>query len=174
MELKFGQYVPAGFSISVTSWENDGDDYRTETIHGLTKNEVNDWIKVLSLFSHAVDDLGNNDYNAGQTFEALIESGISKQFALKHLGVELPSEDDSEEETQRMWDKFESNQYELMDKLQEVLSSPVQYDCDFMRMVDSVTVYEFEEEFTMPAAPEPLRDFDMSYWKKPDIGTWVV
>jgi hypothetical protein len=29
--------IPAGYQVSVTSWENDGDNYRTETIPGLSK-----------------------------------------------------------------------------------------------------------------------------------------
>lgn len=32
--------IPVGYRISVTTWENDGDNYRTETIEGVDKKHV--------------------------------------------------------------------------------------------------------------------------------------
>ena len=42
--------IPAGYRLSVTSWENDGDNYRTEIISGLSDEQVRLRIALLKLF----------------------------------------------------------------------------------------------------------------------------
>jgi hypothetical protein len=38
--MKTQTTIPAGYRISITSWENDGDNYKTEVLEGLTKERV--------------------------------------------------------------------------------------------------------------------------------------
>lgn len=49
--------IKAGYQISITSWENDGDNYNTITISGLTKDRVKYIIAMCKLF--ASDNHGN-------------------------------------------------------------------------------------------------------------------
>ena len=41
--------IPAGYRVSVTSWENDGDNYNTKTIEGLESNQVSMIVAVCQL-----------------------------------------------------------------------------------------------------------------------------
>ena len=42
--------IQAGYLLKLTSWENDGDHYRTIDLSGLTKGEVTYAIKLAKLF----------------------------------------------------------------------------------------------------------------------------
>ena len=42
--------IPAGYRLSVVSWENDGDNYRTEVLEGLTAEQVKFYVAVCKLF----------------------------------------------------------------------------------------------------------------------------
>lgn len=42
--------IKAGYQLHITTWENDADNYKTETINGLTKGEVKYLISVAKLF----------------------------------------------------------------------------------------------------------------------------
>jgi len=43
--------IKAGYRITVTSWENDADNYNTKTVDGLDENEVNFHIDILKLIA---------------------------------------------------------------------------------------------------------------------------
>lgn len=54
--------IPAGYRLSVTSWENDGDAYHIEIIEGLTKERVDYALELCNLFqsrSYNTDCFGN-------------------------------------------------------------------------------------------------------------------
>lgn len=42
--------IKAGYRFSVTSWENDGDNYQTHTVDGLSKVKVEVYIRLVNLF----------------------------------------------------------------------------------------------------------------------------
>lgn len=42
--------IKAGYKLSVTSWENDGDNYQTHSMDGLSEEMVKNLIKLVSLF----------------------------------------------------------------------------------------------------------------------------
>jgi len=42
--------IPAGYRMSVVSWENDGDHYLTRTLEGLRKDEVHFYLDLCKLF----------------------------------------------------------------------------------------------------------------------------
>lgn len=59
--------IKAGWSLEVTSWENDGDCYNTERFEGLFKEEVQWRVNVLKALMgrpqyHRQDDLDREDY----------------------------------------------------------------------------------------------------------------
>jgi hypothetical protein len=42
--------IPPGYQLHITSWENDADNYKTEILSGLTKEDVQFYIHFLSHF----------------------------------------------------------------------------------------------------------------------------
>lgn len=52
--------IPKGYQLQVVSWENDGDNYQTRTVSGLTKEEV----EFLIVFLNAITNSGyENEYH---------------------------------------------------------------------------------------------------------------
>jgi hypothetical protein len=58
--------IPAGYRLSITSWENDGDNHQTEVLQGLSKERVEYLLAVCKLFTS-----GSN--NNGATFGNMYE-----------------------------------------------------------------------------------------------------
>jgi len=67
--------IPAGYRISVTSWENDADNYRTECLEGLSKEVVSFYVDFSKLFTSK-----NNRSDKG--FGNLYEPNDSERQAL--------------------------------------------------------------------------------------------
>ena len=42
--------IPSGYQLYITSWENDADNYKTEILSGLTKEDVQFYVHFLSHF----------------------------------------------------------------------------------------------------------------------------
>jgi hypothetical protein len=62
-----------GYLLKITTWENDGDNYNTKELHGLSEMETNFVIDVCELFYScngwgAEDVFGNADAG-GDTYE---------------------------------------------------------------------------------------------------------
>lgn len=57
--------IPAGYRLSIDSWENDGDYRQTEIIEGLSKERVQFLIELLSLFRSE----SNNDGCFGNMYD---------------------------------------------------------------------------------------------------------
>lgn len=43
--------IPAGYQLHISSWENDADDYRTEVLSGLTREDVAFLVSIIKQFS---------------------------------------------------------------------------------------------------------------------------
>lgn len=54
--------IPAGYQLSITSWENDADNYNTITISGLTFEDVKFYLHFLSFFRSAYSYKGEGEY----------------------------------------------------------------------------------------------------------------
>ena len=77
-----------GYMLRITSWENDGDDYRTVEHQGLTLEEVKFYVEVANLFKSCNDwkkpGFGNSDEPDNETvFTAVIE--IASKYNLEKL-----------------------------------------------------------------------------------------
>lgn len=57
--------IKPGVAITVTTWENDADNYRTDTLYGLTLEIASDLVDVLKLFTsyHNGGGIGNILYD---------------------------------------------------------------------------------------------------------------
>ena len=40
MNICLGTTIPQGYVIDVTTWENDGDNYKTKTLFGVEEHEI--------------------------------------------------------------------------------------------------------------------------------------
>lgn len=81
--------IPAGYRIAVTTWENDGDNYKTSTLEGLSKEKVQYYCDLLKPFGHSchygVGNLGNiYQFNEGQEEQLLTHY---RNILEKHKGV---------------------------------------------------------------------------------------
>lgn len=59
-EPKRMNIIPAGYVMKITTWENDADNYRTETLYGLSKT--------LTAFIVALCKLHKSRHNSGGTY----------------------------------------------------------------------------------------------------------
>lgn len=64
--------IPAGYTLTISSWENDADNYADKTLHGLSEADVRFYINLLNRFrSHNSGGLGNEDYEPEQETAAI-------------------------------------------------------------------------------------------------------
>lgn len=53
--------IPKGYKLTVTTWENDGDNYKTEFLYGLSKEEVLFYVELCKTFDRNTHyELSNN------------------------------------------------------------------------------------------------------------------
>lgn len=138
-ELINGLNVKQGYLISVTTWENDADDFSTQYFDGLTLEEVNMFSNVLSIFKpayHGGEDLCNEDFD-------VIEHGIRS-----HLDKLLSESKISQDFVDKYFPR-----HNLLKALQTILGEPVQYDYDFIRVFDEMKVYFVDK----PIITQPLK-----------------
>ncbi len=65
--------IPAGYRITITSWENDADNYNTKVMEGQTELDVKFWVDVCKMFRSK-----NRDKNAFGNMYDPSESEIEK------------------------------------------------------------------------------------------------
>jgi hypothetical protein len=70
--------IKAGYRLSVTSWENDGDNYQTHSIDGLNEEKVKNLIELVSLF----ESRNSSKNKFGNIYEA-------NKFERENLDLEL-------------------------------------------------------------------------------------
>ena len=78
--------IPAGYSLYITSWENDGDIYKTQNNHGLTGKQVSFCIDLAKQFKSKNDRSvdGHKLGNSGHEAEKLI--AVFNEVAARHPG----------------------------------------------------------------------------------------
>ena len=72
--------IPAGYRLSITSWENDADAYGTEVLEGLTKERVEFLLELCNLFKSGSNTSGKtfgNLYEPNSTQQAKAEAAIT-------------------------------------------------------------------------------------------------
>ncbi|ATN93098.1 hypothetical protein CPT_Melville_124 [Salmonella phage Melville] len=156
-----GQVIPKGFIVRIHSWENDADNYSTQTLYGLTSLEIIELKTVLKIFkSSSEDGFGNEDFSeVGESIAVayieLIEAGkISVEFAKKFLAFDYPGElnDYEYDDFIERWAKsaIAYRSKGGMDKIRKLLGYPEYYDFDFVRVFESMEVAHIDEELHIP------------------------
>jgi hypothetical protein len=80
--------IKPGYRLSVTSWENDGDHYKTNVLEGLSKEKVQFYVDLLSLF---VSELHGNAYEpSAQELQVAVQAMTT--VADLHRGTLEPEE----------------------------------------------------------------------------------
>lgn len=122
-----------GFVIKFTTWENDGDDYSTQTITGIkTRADVDFWIELASRFSSTnsrSSGMGNEEHDH-QTLVALVQEVLANHPNVSQdivTDFEAQFDDESEGELHQYL-------YECM------LGDPIGYEFMFCRVVEKVQV----------------------------------
>lgn len=151
MNIKFGQTIPKGYAIEIETWENDGDNYKTQTVFGVEEQEIQQYKYILELFhgSHCNNrnKCGNSEWDVVKHLViAHIASGVKSgqltyEFLDKVLGIQdLEALLNDDEEA-----------YYLNEALTELLGMACEYDGDFMRVISYVKLYIIEEEIRIPS-----------------------
>lgn len=81
--------IKEGYHIEVTTWENDGDNYKTESFHVLTWDQVHSRISLCELFG-SKGTLGNSDTSYeddNDVSEAVKEFGLTEDDAHEYIGT---------------------------------------------------------------------------------------
>ena len=105
--------IKKGYLIEVTSWENDGDNYKTETLEGLSASEAEFYAEVCALF-HSDYGRGNPGKYGNTNIEEYCEGETSglvldlTELAMKHeLSVEDYAHEDLVDDLIGCWNDGE-------------------------------------------------------------------
>lgn len=162
--MKFGTVIPAGYMLEITTWENDADHYKTIFKTGLqTKEEVNQYLWVLSHCRSSQSRSGNNgfgneDYdkfNFNEFLENSINDGkLTLEFANKVFYYEPYDEAKKD---------YPIDEYDQLLAIQDLLGDPVEYDYDFIRVCENISVRYLAEPIAIPE-PSLVETFNLDYW----------
>jgi hypothetical protein len=70
--------VPSGYQLHITSWENDGDNYKTQIISGLTKEDVQFYLHFLNHFGNDGSYGNENTYEYSDAEKIAITNAYEK------------------------------------------------------------------------------------------------
>lgn len=163
MNICLGTTIPQGYVIDVTTWENDGDNYKTKTLFGVEEHEILQFQYLLKKFksrhssTKAERYCGNGLFSEQSLFiyEYLVEGLFSDQlypeFIKKVFHIEVDLGNKSEEDEERVFDLFFVNGNKVLEGLINILGNASEYyDYDFLRVVESVKYSYIEEEIVLP------------------------
>ncbi len=129
-----------GYMIQVTSWENDADNYRTETIDGLPKKEdvsfLIDWVKTFLSNGNrrektGLENLGNAEIEDAHLMRVLANLRVKHpniSTYLKELILRIIEDEDG-----------------IFGLVVALLSEPVEYEWGHCRVYDNHSVYFIPE-----------------------------
>ncbi|EIP2092505.1 hypothetical protein AYADHXPP_CDS0141 [Escherichia phage 235Ecol030PP] len=163
MNIRLGSTIPKGYVIDVTTWENDGDNYKTKTLFGVEEHELQQFKYLLKKFKNrhsstkAKHYCGNTPFSdcSSIIYEYLVEGLFSDQltpeFIKKVFDIEVDLGNKSEEDEERVFDLFFISGDEVSQGLIDILGHASEYyDYDFLRVVESVEFAYIEEEIVLP------------------------
>jgi len=142
-------HIPPGYMITVTTWENDADNYKTEAMSGIkTKEDVAFFIDFLDRFKMAKPEHAEDQYYelGNDWLKEDVIYGLLETLAHRHPNVS----DDVRQE----WLEYYDPQYievASTEQFPQLLSFPVEetyrYDQPhFCRLVEAVQVYFIPEK----------------------------
>ena len=132
MKVKLIDY-PAGYQIRVETWENDGDDYETNIISGLTYDDVKFYKELVMCFTSC-----NNPRTGG---------GMGNEDQSKQTLSELLNEvlEDHPKISDALREVIEKSMDDIYGFFYKFLNWPVQYEYGFCRVVEDFKVFHLDE-----------------------------
>lgn len=136
--------IKAGYQVTVTSWENDGDNYNTKIVQGLTQHEAKFMVRVLGLFGHK-GEFGNDHSNYKDLIKAIIPIFSQCVVSNSNLFVSNSNLFDQWRDilTEKIDESDEDYKYLSIELLDDYLGCPGEYyDASFYRYCESIEVHQ--------------------------------
>lgn len=155
--MKFGETIPKGYILEVTSWENDGDDYDTIQKRGASFELIDVVTRLFPLFKckHNRPDKGFGNTSEGEVDNwDLVEASwfalkdLDKELVYKVLGCDILSLDfESEDDiSNEVIDNFGS-------KIKDFVRNHITGYSEFydFRVAEQLKVYFLKEDVIIPS-----------------------
>jgi len=124
--------IPEGFQLTIRTWENDGDHYKSEILSGLTEPDVLFYQHLLSHFVGRNNGGGFGNSDASEVTDDMLHDLLIDMFA-QHPEIS--------EETKQIWALGLDEPEDIRPLLQTyLLGYPEEYDDDFLRVVHKISV----------------------------------
>lgn len=153
--MKFGETIPKGFVIEVTSWENDGDNYKTVQQTGISTEYMNVVKRLAPLFRSRCNNRGcfGNTCEGEVVPEILVEAvqvvlkDLNPEDVYKVLDYDIMSIDFENE------DFLENQIEEAADAISEFVRDEMLGSSEFydFRVIERVIVYYLPEDVIIPS-----------------------
>lgn len=128
--------IPAGYQLQSTTWENDGDNYKTQILSGLRVEDVWFYLELAKPFSRQ-GKFGNENIEAADLIP-IVQRALAKHPDISTVVRENWLPDPEVESADEYFD-------DLMDNLREdLLGGPDEsYDSNFCRVFEGFKVFYF-------------------------------
>lgn len=136
--------IPVGYIFTLTTWENDADNYKTESWCGLNKEQVRFLKTISDLFSRNEDSFGNED-NTDNTNNQILER-------VRELFNEVPSFLDCDTDI--------NNDDEVIDLINVIIGYWSDYDA--WRVADKYSIIYNPTKIEMNLVDEDLNPLENS------------
>lgn len=144
--------IKPGYQLSVISWENDGDNYSTQIIYGLSEAKLKFFLEVMSLFyfdyrlpkefQQRPHYHGGNEEISDEEVIALIEHVLSRHPDVSAEIIEEYGLGHFNDKFENDWDKRDYMNNSYREILKDLLGQPGEYyENDFVRVADGYTVH---------------------------------
>lgn len=143
LKLQLRKHMPL-YQVDFTTWENDGDFYKTLSIYLTTQEDVNFYKDLANIFVDKYNERGmGNDECDSNVIDEIVEDLIEEH---KNMSESIKQE----------WQSLFGKENQIYNKLcDEVLSQPVEYDYGFCRVMESVEVTEILPGYWIEVGKQP-------------------
>ena len=144
--------IPSGFQLQITTWENDGDCYKTQVFSGLTEADVKFYLSIARKFKsrntglhcerRPAENYGNGSITADEMikmFNKAVEDNPDISENIKHMVENC--KDEYQDDDEYRGEGYYQVLIELLGYTEEYGAGPF-----FCRVFDKATVYYFPEE----------------------------
>ncbi|MGL4521319.1 MAG: hypothetical protein ACRCWQ_02035 [Bacilli bacterium] len=136
--LNFGDVIPAGYSVEIVTWENDGDNYQTRWQHGMTLEEAQYVSKILE----GMHPMGNEYIQCDAIVEYIIDNTSDHECDMCHKFFRIDA---------ATFHGDESAQIDVYDMLDiYTANGESDYGYDYLRVIERIKIHHFENEIVIP------------------------
>ena len=127
--------IPVGYQLQINTWENDGDNWNTDTLNGLTREDITFYLDICNLFAaektHQEGWFGNGERD-DENLKMFVER--MADVISRHPNISTNLKED--------WEI--GNHDAICDLTQDLVGSCG--DGEYWRVFESAVVYYFPEE----------------------------